>query len=385
MASTSLYKRQSIIYGDTVIQRQQRTSLLVVLGNGPVYQPAVDRRVRQGRVFTSPDVQTYTKSWQLLNAGAANYVTDVFRAQQAKFFAPDDTFPQQWRSTRLVTDANSDLFNGFDTYGWPPDPVPQYFSPENRGTINLLQSFTPYAPATDFSYRKGNYRFFGEYQEFIKQQIPLQNAITQPYIYPNDPLRLYKPPKFFDTYQEQFRTSQQITENALIFFPTYAPSTDIIFRRPQSKLFDSYLEYPKAQGITQNALLFFPVYNPTTDVTRFRGPAKFFDETQTFTQRTLPPNLFLLGSGGAPPTPPPGFVIMPNFVGMNWYAASLLIAEDGFEQVFPPIIVKRSAPFINYEVIAQNPAAGTFVPPGSNLQLTVTFGHLLAPTFDLTV
>lgn len=366
-----------------VIQTKQRPSLLVVLGNGPSYQQANDIHVRQARVFSTPDAMAVTKSWQTTVAGAANYAIDVSRAQQQKFFAPDDTFFKQWKGIKLVTDANADVFNGQDTYGWPPDPTPIYWSPEGRGTENLLQSYIPYSPSTDVTYLQKNAKFFGTYDEYTKQQQPISNAITYPYVYRNDVIGFAKQAKVFDTYQEQFRTSQPITANALNVFPTYVASTDIIFRRPQQKAFSDYQDFPKQQPITGNALKFFPIYNPTTDVTRFKPQARFFDDTQTFTDRTLPPYLNTLGRGGG--LPPSNFVPMPNFVGMNWYAASLLIAEDGFEQVFPPIITKRTAAFVDYEVVAQVPAAGTFVPPGSNLQLTVTFGHLLAPTFDLTV
>jgi beta-lactam-binding protein with PASTA domain len=82
--------------------------------------------------------------------------------------------------------------------------------------------------------------------------------------------------------------------------------------------------------------------------------------------------------------PLPGQIPVPPVTFMDWYAASGILALAGFAQNQPPnAIVYRSFP--HGTVIAQNPQAGSYVYPGTNILLTVTFENFLAPNFDLVI
>lgn len=87
-------------------------------------------------------------------------------------------------------------------------------------------------------------------------------------------------------------------------------------------------------------------------------------------------------------TPPPfipGQFPLPNYIGLDWYVASYQIFIEGLVQVNPPYIV----PIGNFTilapgtVVAQIPPVGTFVSPGTNIQLTVAMENLLSVTFNL--
>jgi beta-lactam-binding protein with PASTA domain len=80
----------------------------------------------------------------------------------------------------------------------------------------------------------------------------------------------------------------------------------------------------------------------------------------------------------------PGQIPVPAVTFMDWYAASYLLASAGFAQNQPPnAIVYRSLP--QGTVVAQSPLAGSYVYPGTNIVLTVTFEQFLAPNFDLVI
>jgi hypothetical protein len=82
--------------------------------------------------------------------------------------------------------------------------------------------------------------------------------------------------------------------------------------------------------------------------------------------------------------PPAGTSPIPDFTGIQWYAASDNIFEAGFLQTMTPLFVKNNtvAPGI---VVGQLPLPGTYVPAGANIQLTVAYDKLLGGTFDLII
>ena len=139
------------------------------------------------------------------------------------------------------------------------------------------------------------------------------------------------------------------------------------FRRPSSvpvvgQQFNFYFNQPK------------PQYVDAEQDTFLRRPAVDMLQIYSRQQVVIPP-----------PPPPPGYIPIPSFLGLHWNEASLLIFELGFEQNQPPIMVPLITPYFRGEVVAQNPSAGTFVPPGCDVVLTVTREFLLGSTFDLTV
>src|SRR5579859_5376587 len=112
----------------------QKGSLTVVIGNGPVYNAGNVHFHRQAQFFVNQDsVLVQQKAMQVTPAGAPAPQLDVSRWPQAKVFDSYQEFPQAWKgSPRTTTDfsaGNADIFKGQDTYGWPPDPDPPYFSP----------------------------------------------------------------------------------------------------------------------------------------------------------------------------------------------------------------------------------------------------------------
>jgi hypothetical protein len=85
------------------------------------------------------------------------------------------------------------------------------------------------------------------------------------------------------------------------------------------------------------------------------------------------------------PVAPPGQFLLANYVGMDWYAASYQLFIAGLMQLDPPILVPRNTFQLDPPgtVVAQLPVAGTFVSPGTVIQLTVITENLLSATFSV--
>lgn len=81
---------------------------------------------------------------------------------------------------------------------------------------------------------------------------------------------------------------------------------------------------------------------------------------------------------------PPGTVMMPNVVGEEWYQASDDLFEAGFLQNQPPKTVMNLG-VRPRTVLAQYPQAGAFVPPKTNVYLTISIDSLLVANFDLII
>lgn len=87
----------------------------------------------------------------------------------------------------------------------------------------------------------------------------------------------------------------------------------------------------------------------------------------------------------APPPPPvpPGFVAVPNVVGLGWLHASHILELAGLNQDFQPLKVVSNV-YPNYIVLVQDPPAGSIVQLTTNVQLTVSItSHLLGASFDV--
>jgi|SRR6266404_3184229 len=81
----------------------------------------------------------------------------------------------------------------------------------------------------------------------------------------------------------------------------------------------------------------------------------------------------------------PGQFPLENYVGLDWYVASYQIFIAGLVQALPPIIVPIGVFQLEPSgtVMAQLPAVGTPVSPGTVIKLTVAMENLLSVTFEL--
>lgn len=79
----------------------------------------------------------------------------------------------------------------------------------------------------------------------------------------------------------------------------------------------------------------------------------------------------------------PGFLTMPNVVGIGWLHASHILEKAGLFQTQPPLRV-LSKVYPTYTVLGQEPPAGSLVPLNSAVQLTVSIdAPLLGASFDV--
>lgn len=255
-------------------QNQSKPSLVVVLGNGPVYNPANDPpRGRHAQFFVGSEVVVVQKSWLQSNQGTLGFFQDVpTRTQQAKWFDPPQVWDNPYRpSPRSVTDfiQSADIFAGNDTYGWPEYPYPPFWVNEQRGTSNVLQSFPSYQYQNDMFLLRPQPKWFDEPQIFWRGQQPLSRAYDYvPYL--NE---LPRPPaKWFDEQPVYWDWHHKPTRVILDSFAPYSPSSDPTLLRPQAKWFDPQaLWWDTTYRVTINAITFLPPpYNPATDITHFK-------------------------------------------------------------------------------------------------------------------
>lgn len=79
----------------------------------------------------------------------------------------------------------------------------------------------------------------------------------------------------------------------------------------------------------------------------------------------------------------PGFLTMPNVVGIGWLHASHILEKAGLFQTQPPVRV-LSKVYPTYTVLGQEPPAGSLIPINSAVQLTVSIdAPLLGASFDV--
>lgn len=79
----------------------------------------------------------------------------------------------------------------------------------------------------------------------------------------------------------------------------------------------------------------------------------------------------------------PGFLTMPNVVGIGWLHASHILEKAGLFQTQPPIRVESKV-YPVYTVLGQEPPAGSLIPFGGAVQLTVSIdAPLLGASFDV--
>jgi hypothetical protein len=248
--------------------------MLVLLGHPVTYDKDV-RRLPQAKVFVEGDtfIQPQRGAFAtVIGTTLYNSAKDVRRRPQDKTFIEGDTFAQPQRGFLLATlttygtplqiqqsvsthvientswakpqrgslnvvlaqlppvPQSSDIFVGQDTYGWPPDPV-DFFSPGQRGTLNVLQSFTAYNPATDVR-RASQAKVFIEPDSYIQpQHINYVVNNTVPYNPGRDVTRLARQAKVFIE-GDTFIQPRAPLANAIKFTP-YAFATDVRRARQQ--------------------------------------------------------------------------------------------------------------------------------------------------------
>lgn len=358
--------------------QQSKPSNLVVLGNGPVYSHLNDPFFgHHARFFSNPDdVTVVTHSWQYApTGGAVNYTTDV-RSFSAKVFDTYLEFVQQYRpSPRAVTDytqGNADIFHSHDIYGWPPDPVPIYWSPGMLGTSVVLNSGPPYLFANDVWLLKKQDKTFDTYQEYFTAQRSLAQSLNTYLTYLD--FSWVKPQaKVFDTYQEFYRSWQQGTGNAIFSFVSYNPATDVTRFKPQAKHFGEFEPFFRGQPLTRNVLENLP---PTYD---FRSMF-FFRRPDTY-QPPPDPNYFSITQRGSLASVVSPLLLMPNIIGMDLLTAenavqavSLVVGNVVFEDSVYPI-----APKPRGIVIGQWPLPGAVVTISYPVLIIVSSGLMRLP------
>lgn len=354
--------------------RSQKPSLLVVLGNGPVYNPAFDVRFkRKVQFFGTTEVIVYQRSWLLAPFGSvAGTPSDIQRVSQAKVFGEYLEFPQAQRlNPRSTTDfyqGNADIFHSQDNYGWPPVPVPEYWSPPMLGTSVVLNTFPPYNPAPDVWLLKDQAKVFGDYQESFTGLKPLARSIQDTYVQALDPTRFTKQDKTFKDYESYWTIKQPGTANVLNFFPQYNPATDVTQLRPQAKVFDEYQISFRGQPITSNARDFFPPpYNPGIDVVAKPRAQQFmvpYDDSGWNTGQKPAYRVVL----DVPPAPPPTGVV----IGLQPFGGRVIFNPKlaGSDEIVPFDFISK---LNDGEVILSavvNIAVYTGVDPAVTLQTT---------------
>jgi hypothetical protein len=294
-----------VIVESGVWQNQWKPSLNVVLGNGPLYNPATDLpRGRHAQFFVNTDVIVTTRTIQFAPFGAVG-AADVFRALNAKVFVEVPPWDNPWRpKPRLVTDiieSNADIFAGNDTYGWDPNgPEPPRWVNEMRGTPNVLQFFVVYNPARDVFLLKKQDKYFAPEQVYWTPQRPI-GAWGTTYLPYLDPTQFRQSAKFFADAQVWWDFKQPITGNVLYNFSSYNPATDVTQLRQPTKFFAEPQVYWTPQRITINAITFVPPpYNPATDV-RFARPARFDAVYEPTWWKAQPSSIVVTNVTPAPP------------------------------------------------------------------------------------
>jgi hypothetical protein len=314
-------------------QNQWKPSLVVVLGNGPVYDVAHDApRGRHAQFFVNQETgSTVSRNWLVAPFGTLESYQDIQRVKQSTVFIDYSPFDNPWRpAPRLVTDfiQKSDIFAGNDTYGWPPGgPDPPFWVNEQRGTNNVLQFFAAYQPANDMFLLRPPAKYFADPDVFWTTQRPI-GAWGTTYIPGTDPTQLKPQAKFFAEQQVYYDFKQPITVNAITNYFTYNQATDPILFRQSAKYFAPEQVYWTPQPITALALNFPPPpYNPNTDV-KFARRENYFAKPAIFGQDesgagkleafvwTMRGNPVVINVPQVPPpAPPPPPTILPDWKG----------------------------------------------------------------------
>ena len=241
----------------------QRGCFVTVISPAP-YSPAKDvRRRPQDKTFIEQESFVQPQRGYLLATLAANAIPSQIQISVINHVTENVSWVKQQRGTAVVLAQvapivqNSDIFISQDTYGWPPDPI-DFFSPGQRGTNAVLNSFPVYNPATDVR-RRPQDKTFVEGDSFVQQQ-----------------------------------HINYVVNNT---FP-YNPGTDAARLRPQAKVFVEGDAFIRPRAPLSNSIKFTP-YAFATDVRRAKQQ-QVSQEVDTFT-RPLPFNELVTNGTAAPP------------------------------------------------------------------------------------
>jgi hypothetical protein len=322
-----------------VWQNQQKPSLVVVVGSGPVYNAGASDPFRghHAQFFINQETIVVQKVWQTAPYGPTGFFVDVtWGRQNAKWFDPAASWTNEYKpSPRTTTDfiQSSDIYAGHDTYGWPEDPAPPFWVNENRGTKLVRDNFNPYVPANDVWLLKKQDKWMEPAAVWFTPQPFLSQAISNPYVpylatlqRPSDKVQNETNPGFVDF-------SQRYPPNVIFNFKPYDPTVDPTRLRPSDKFFQEPQVIWNTWPLTQNVLIYLtPPYNPAADPTRFVKSARFdavlndlFDNPSRGTRVAWDVSQII--------PPPPSFLT----VVQNWGGRVVLSPKKLGESVFVPV------------------------------------------------
>lgn len=196
--------------------------------------------------------------------------------------------------------STSDIFSGFDTFGWPPEPPP-WINPQRGSLLVVLTLYAAYNPATDVR-RAVQAKFLSTPETFVLPQIArpliINGTAATPYNPATDVQRLSQPKLF--TAPEVFiqpQTAKPLLINGSA--PPYNAGIDVQ-RLAQPKVFsipEAFINPWLPRPLLINGTAPIP-YNPATDVQRKRM-AITFSTPESF-PRPAPFNQLIVNGHGAP-------------------------------------------------------------------------------------
>lgn len=232
---------------DSFVQAQKGSNVVILTQYVNPYNPAHDLRRRpQDHTYSDPDtfVQAQRGNPIVLQK---NVTFSTTLSSYHAIFTENQYWVKPQRGTAVVLNVpqlqitSGDILVGHDTYGWPPIEE-SFWAPSQKVSSLVVNSGIVYVPGHDVQ-RIGNAKFYTDPDGFIQ------------------PWRAYS-----------------VVANT----QTYNPKTDVIFLRPQAKVFsEPEIFQQQAPRFVTRPSINYVVYNPATDVQRLRQQ-KVFSEPETF-------------------------------------------------------------------------------------------------------
>lgn len=204
--------------------------------------------------------------------------------------------------------STSDIFSGFDTFGWPPEPPP-WINPQRGSLLVVLTLYAAYNPATDVR-RAVQAKFLSTPETFVLPQVArpliINGTAATPYNPATDVQRLSQP-KLFAAPEVfiQPQTAKPLLINGSA--PPYNAGIDVQ-RLAQPKIFsipEAFINPWLPRPLLINGTAPIP-YNPATDVQRARMAITF--STPEIFPRSAPFNQLIVNGQGAPVPPQPTII-----------------------------------------------------------------------------
>lgn len=260
---------------ESFIQAQVGRPLII---NGTALGASEIRRKPQANVVVHQRVATNFPVSRLLDPTPPSYnaATDAFRTSQARVFSQPESFARPRPSASLILNGSAaisaDIFSGFDTFGWPPEP--QIWAPTQGVSLPVvLTTYT--SPSIDVR-RAMQAKIFGHPESFGQGQrsAPLILNGSAAYVFASDVQR-WPQSKVFSQ-QDVFAQPQQ--GGPLLTGGTIAGWNAIPLA--QARWFGSNEEFQQPQRSAPVVLNVPSAYNATIELRR--PPAKWFADAETF-------------------------------------------------------------------------------------------------------